>query len=72
MPYVQVTLAKGRSPEQIRSLMAAISDAVHASIDVPVSSVRVWLNEVDEANMSVGGVPLPEVKARRAAGDRSL
>lgn len=68
MPYVHVTLAAGRGSEAKRALMAAISQAVHESIDAPLDSVRVWITEVPPEQMSVGGVPLDVRRARQAAG----
>lgn len=66
MPYVQVTLAAGRTREAKQALMAAVSQAVHESIDAPLESVRVWITEVPPEEMAIGGVPLDEVRARSA------
>jgi len=66
MPYIHVTLTTGRTSDAKQSLMSAISHAVHDSIDVPLETVRVWITEVPVADMSIGGVPLDEVRRRRA------
>lgn len=72
MPYIQVTLAKGRTREAKQTLMAAITHAVHETIDAPLETVRVWVTEVDAEDMSIGGVPLDEVRRRHAAGSHDV
>lgn len=67
MPYINVTLATGRTREAKQTLMSAIAEAVHETIDAPLETVRVWITEVDAEDMSIGGVPLDEVRRRRAA-----
>ncbi len=68
MPLIQVSMAKGRTPEQKRSLLLAITEAVHQSIGAPVPSIRVWIHEFDPADFIAGG----EIMADRAdrTGDR--
>ncbi|MFI7708673.1 2-hydroxymuconate tautomerase [Nonomuraea sp. NPDC049480] len=56
MPLIQVTMQEGRSPEQKRALLAAITTAVHDSIGVPVEAVRVWVVEVSPEAFMAGGV----------------
>jgi 4-oxalocrotonate tautomerase len=46
MPIVNVTLIEGRSVEAKVKLIKAITDAVVESINAPIASVRVILNEV--------------------------
>jgi 4-oxalocrotonate tautomerase len=70
VPYVHVTLAEGRTLEQKQALMAGVAKAVHEALDAPLESVRVWITEVDPAQLSIGGVPLDEVRARRAAASQ--
>jgi 4-oxalocrotonate tautomerase len=45
MPLIEVHLARGRTEQQKRALMEAITDAVHRSIDAPLPSIRVWIQE---------------------------
>jgi phenylpyruvate tautomerase PptA (4-oxalocrotonate tautomerase family) len=47
--------------------MAAVTQAIHQTIGSPLDTVRVWITEVSPKEMSIGGVPLDEVRARRAA-----
>lgn len=67
MPIVQVNLVEGRSPEQIAAMIRGISEAIAASLDAPIESVRVIVNEMAEHQYGVGGAPWPEVRRARAA-----
>ena len=66
MPYIHVTLVRGRTREAKQALMSAIADAVDKTIDAAPDTVRVWITEVDVEDMSTGGVPLSEIRRRRA------
>ena len=70
MPLVEVTLAAGRSPQQIRDLLAAVHAAVETSLGAPAQSIRVILREVPAEHWSSGGVTLAE-KAAAVAGEAS-
>ncbi|MGP3534184.1 tautomerase family protein [Microbacterium sp. RD1] len=65
MPLVEVTLSDGRDPEQLRTLLGAIHDAVHQSIGAPEASIRVILREVPAEHWLSGGVTLAEKAASR-------
>lgn len=60
MPLVQVSLLKGRTAEEKRSLLTAITDAVVESVNAAPASVRVILNEIDSEHWSVAGIPFSE------------
>lgn len=60
MPLVEIHMAAGRSEEQKRALLAAVTDAVHTSIGAPVESIRVWIHEFDPSAYMAGGQLLSE------------
>ncbi|GLY22336.1 tautomerase family protein [Micromonospora sp. NBRC 101691] len=60
MPFIQVTMAAGRTAQQKRDLLAALADAVTASIGTPREAVRAWIVEVDPAEVIAGGVILAD------------
>ena len=60
MPFIQVTLGEGRSPELKQQLVRAVSKAAAEAIDVPETTVRVWLVEVPADLVVVGGRTLAE------------
>lgn len=67
MPLVNVHMAQGRSPEQKKALMAAITDAVVDTLDAPRDSVRVWITEMSNLDYMAGGELLADKQQRLAA-----
>ena len=63
MPIVEITLAEGRSPEKIRALITAVTNAVCESIEAPKANVRVVIREVPKTHWAAGDVTLAERKA---------
>lgn len=55
MPLVQISLARGRTPEQLKTLGEAVTAAVSESIGAPVGTVRVILQECDPDLWFIGG-----------------
>jgi 4-oxalocrotonate tautomerase len=55
MPLVQVHLLEGRTPEQKRRLLDAVTEAVRQSIDAPLPSIRVWIHEFSSRDYMVAG-----------------
>lgn len=63
MPLIQVTLAKGRTPEQLKALGEALTAAAESSIGAKRESVRVVLTECEPDHWFVGGETLADLKA---------
>ncbi|AEA24725.1 2-hydroxymuconate tautomerase [Pseudonocardia benzenivorans] len=63
MPLVQITLARGRSPEQLAALGAAVTAAVEESIGAARETVRVVVNECEPEHWFVGGESLADLRA---------
>lgn len=61
MPIVQIHLLEGRTVEQKRKLIAAITDAIVESIDAPRASVRVLIDEMPKEHFGIGGVSAQEL-----------
>ncbi|MEV4603824.1 tautomerase family protein [Amycolatopsis sp. NPDC049253] len=68
MPFIQINLGAGRTPEQKDQLIRAVSAAAAEAISVPETSVRVWVVEVPATEVLVGGVTLAERQAAQPAG----
>lgn len=66
MPLVNVTMARGRTPEAKMKMLHAIADAIHESIGAPRDSIRVWINEVENTDFLAGTEILAEKQARLA------
>lgn len=71
MPFIHIQLGTGRTLEQKQKLLAAVARATHETIGAPLETIRAWVTEVDPAEFTVGGVPLDEVRARRAGESAS-
>jgi 4-oxalocrotonate tautomerase len=63
MPFIQVTMGEGRTPEQKVSLVKAVSRAAADAVGVPETSVRVWLVEIPADVIMVGGQTMAERQA---------
>jgi 4-oxalocrotonate tautomerase len=66
MPFVQVSMGTGRTPEQKRALLDGISEVVHTTLGADYDSIRVWIVELDPDNVMVGQESLTERRARTA------
>ena len=67
MPLVEITLAEGRSPEMLRTLLHEVHAAVVRAVAAPDESVRVVIREVPPTHWSAGDVTLAEKRARQQA-----
>ena len=70
MPLVNVHMAEGRSPEQKRALMDAITEAMVDHVGAPRESVRVWISEFPNTHFMSGGELLADKQARLAGEAR--
>lgn len=71
MPIIQVHLLQGRSVAQKRRMVAAVTEALVASLDIPADSVRILIDEMHPEHFALAGVTDGErpIKARRAAAN---
>jgi 4-oxalocrotonate tautomerase len=60
MPFIQVNLSRGRTPEQKRELVLGLSRAAADALGVSEYSVRVWIVEVSPDEVAAGGEILSE------------
>ncbi len=60
MPFVEVTLVEGRTPEQLRTLISRLTAAVVDSVGSPKEGVRVVLREVPATHWAAGDVTIEE------------
>lgn len=70
MPIVTVNLMEGRPPEQIESMIAEVTDALVRSLDAPVETVRIMVNEMAPYGFGIAGRPARVVMAERQAAPR--
>ncbi|MDQ0245199.1 4-oxalocrotonate tautomerase [Bacillus fengqiuensis] len=55
MPIIQIQVLEGRGQEQIRSLIADVTDAAVKNLDVKPEQVRVLVTEIADTHWGVGG-----------------
>jgi len=60
MPFIEVTLVEGHTPDRLRALISALTDAASDSLEAPRDSVRVVLREVPATHFAAGGVTIAE------------
>lgn len=71
MPIVTIHMLKGRDKEKRKELIKNVTDAVTRTLDVAEESVRVLLNEMENENFGVAGLPIMEYRAKKsAAGEK--
>ncbi|WP_129658741.1 tautomerase family protein [Rothia uropygialis] len=63
MPLAQLSIAEGRSPEQIRELIRSVTEAVSTSLDAPAENVRVTVNEFPLTHWGSGVQTLAEKRS---------
>jgi 4-oxalocrotonate tautomerase len=67
MPFIDVTLGTGRSPEQVRALIHELTQAAHRAVGAPLASIRVVIREVEPAHWAAGDVTVEERNAQQKA-----
>ncbi|WEO75973.1 4-oxalocrotonate tautomerase family protein [Cryobacterium sp. SO2] len=61
MPIIDISLAEGRTDEQLRDLMQRVHNAVE-EWGAPASSIRVLVREVPPTQWLSGGTTLAELR----------
>jgi 4-oxalocrotonate tautomerase len=68
MPLIEVTLVEGRTPEQLRALISALTRAASDAIEAPIGNVRVVVREVPATHWAAGDVTISERTRAEAGG----
>lgn len=55
MPVAQLNILEGRSDEQKETLIREVSEAICRSLDAPLESVRVIINEMPKQHFGIAG-----------------
>ena len=56
MPLIEIHLLEGRTEEQKKALLTAVTQAVHKSIGAPVETIRIWIEEFTPKDYMAAGV----------------
>jgi 4-oxalocrotonate tautomerase len=65
MPFIQITIAQGHDAATKRALVTEVSAAAAAATGTPEAAFRVWIVEVDQNEVSVGGMILADQRRER-------
>lgn len=55
MPLIQITMLAGRTAQEKKALLEAVTAAAHESIGARVESIRVWIVETQPDGFMAGG-----------------
>ena len=70
MPLIEVTLAEGRSPEQIRAMIHEVHEAVLQTVNTRPEHIRVIVREVPRTHWATGDLTLREMDVAGNPGDK--
>lgn len=68
MPLVTINVMQGRPVEKIERMIVAVSHAIADTLDAPIGTVRIIVNEMQPHQYGIGGKPWPLIVADREAG----
>ncbi len=55
MPLIEVHLLEGRTDEQKKALLTALTKAVQESIGAPLETIRIWIQEFNPREYMAAG-----------------
>jgi 4-oxalocrotonate tautomerase len=56
MPLIEVHLLEGRTDDQKKALLSALTKAVQDSIGAPLDTIRIWIQEFSPKEYMAAGV----------------
>ncbi len=56
MPLIEIHLLEGRTDDQKKALLSAVTRAVHESIGAPLETIRVWIEEFPPTEYMAAGI----------------
>ncbi|MFJ7825407.1 4-oxalocrotonate tautomerase [Psychrobacillus sp. NPDC096623] len=62
MPFIQITIAEGRTPEKKEQLIYEVTEKVSAVIDAPIENIRVLITEVPTTHWGIAGQSIAKRK----------
>ena len=61
MPFAQIYMIEGRTPEQKKAVIEKVTQALMDAVGAPKETVRVWIHEMPKENWGIGGVSAKEL-----------
>ncbi len=62
MPTIHITMFEGKTVEEKRKLVTALTDAVVTSIGVKRESVRIYMHDIKKHDLAQGGILMSDRK----------
>ncbi|WP_338473003.1 2-hydroxymuconate tautomerase [Niallia sp. XMNu-256] len=69
MPFIQINIVEGRSPEKKEKLIAEVSELVSDVLEAPLESVRVMIQEMQPEHWGIAG---ESVKKKRSQANQTI
>lgn len=69
MPFLQLTIIEGRSPEKKEELIAELTETIHRVAEAPYENIRVSINEIPAAHWGIAG---KSIKKRQEEQEGSI
>ena len=60
MPFIEVKMWKGRTPDQKKTLIEKLTQATCDSVGCPKDAVSIVIEDVDKENWGKAGIPASE------------
>lgn len=67
MPLVEVTLAAGRSDDQIRAMIHEVHEAVLRTVNTQPEHIRVIVREVPRTHWATGDITIAEMDLKKGS-----
>lgn len=67
MPLIEIHLLEGRTDEQKKALLTAVTNTVHETIGAPLEAIRVWIQEFPPTEYMAAGVLAADKKKGKGA-----
>ncbi|MBN1272043.1 MAG: 2-hydroxymuconate tautomerase family protein [Candidatus Aminicenantes bacterium] len=64
MPLIEIRMMEGRTDSQKKALLDSVTRAVQDSLGVPLSSIRVWIQEFSPHEYMIAGELAADKKRR--------
>jgi 4-oxalocrotonate tautomerase len=65
MPLVEIHLLEGRTKEQKKALLEAVTRAIQESLGTPLETIRVWVQEIPKDEFMTAGILASEKEKMR-------
>ncbi|MBC7363479.1 MAG: 2-hydroxymuconate tautomerase family protein [Candidatus Aminicenantes bacterium] len=65
MPLVEIHLLEGRTKEQKKALLEAVTKAIQESLGTPLETIRVWVQEIPKDEFMTAGILASEKEKMR-------